>query len=67
LYINKTSYQINNINIETEILIFSELEEKLLNLPTSLKELWIKSKILNKREIIDMDHKLPFGCEVKYY
>jgi Leucine-rich repeat (LRR) protein len=61
LIINDTSYQINNLNAETKILIFSELKNKLLNLPTSLTEIWIK------KGNPDIEHKLPFDCELKYY
>jgi hypothetical protein len=61
LQIDHTSYQINNLNVEAEILIFSELKNKLINLPISLKEIWIK------KENPDTEHKLPFNCELKYY
>jgi hypothetical protein len=44
LQIDHTSYQINNLNVEAEILVFSELKNKLLNLPTSLTEIWIKKR-----------------------
>jgi hypothetical protein len=47
--------------METEILTFSKLENKLENLPTSLREIWIKKG--NPR----VEHKLPFNCELKYY
>jgi Leucine-rich repeat (LRR) protein len=61
LLINHTSYQINNLNMETEILIFSYLNNKLLNLPISLREIWIKKGNPH------IEHKLPFNCELKYY
>jgi hypothetical protein len=44
-----------------EFLIFSWLDEELTNLPTGLKEIWIK------REISRLNHKLPFGCVIKYF
>jgi hypothetical protein len=47
--------------VETQILIFSRLENKLQNLPTCLTEIWIK------KENPDIEHKLPFNCELKYY
>jgi Leucine-rich repeat (LRR) protein len=61
LKIDDTSYQINNLNIEAEILIFSKLEDKLINLPISLREIWIK------QENPHIEHKLPFNCKLKYY
>jgi hypothetical protein len=47
--------------MDSQILIFSKLENKLINLPISLKEIWIKNG--NP----DMEHKLPFNCELKCY
>jgi hypothetical protein len=61
LVIDYTSYQTNNLNVEAEILIFSKLDKKLENLPISLREIWIKNG--NP----DIEHKLPFNCELKYY
>jgi leucine-rich repeat protein SHOC2 len=61
LEINDTSYQINNLNMEAEILIFSELYNKLENLPTSLRELWIRKGNPH------IEQKLPFNCKLKYY
>ena len=60
LNIDETSYEINNLNVETEILIFSNLEIELKNLPIGLKEIWINEEL--KTNI-----KLPFGCELKRY
>jgi hypothetical protein len=61
LSMNHTTYQINNLNMEATILIFSRLEIKLINLPPSLREIWIK------KGNPDIEHKLPFNCELKYY
>jgi hypothetical protein len=61
LDIDHTSYQINNLNMESEILIFSHLRNKLENLPTSLREIWIRKGNLH------IGHKLPLNCELKYY
>jgi Leucine-rich repeat (LRR) protein len=61
LIIHDTSYQINNLNMEAEILIFSVLKNKLINLPISFKEIWIK------KGNPDAEHKLPLNCELKYY
>jgi Leucine-rich repeat (LRR) protein len=61
LQIDHSTYQINNLNMDAKILIFSCLENKLTNIPTSLKEIWIKKG--NPR----VEHKLPLNCELKYY
>jgi hypothetical protein len=47
--------------IDNEILIFSELDVELTNLPTNLKEIWIG------KESTKLNHKLPFGCVIKYF
>jgi hypothetical protein len=59
LSIYTDSYEIDNLDLDTEVLIFSELDKELTNLPTGLKELWIKKGKIN--------HKLPFGCVIKYF
>jgi Leucine-rich repeat (LRR) protein len=61
LLMDHTAYQINNLNMEAEILIFSHLEKQLTNLPISLREIWIKQGNPH------IEHKLPFNCELKYY
>ena len=61
LNIDNTSYNINNLNIDNEILIFKELYKNLNNLPINTKEIWLKSHIKN------YDIKLPFDCKIKYY
>ncbi len=59
--ININSYQIDNLNENTQILIFSDLDKPLTNLPTGLKEIWINNTDIN------LNHKLPFDCVIKYY
>ena len=61
LKINDSSYDINNLNIDNEILILSNLIDKLNNFPINTKEIWLKSHIKN------YDIKLPFDCKIKYY
>jgi Leucine-rich repeat (LRR) protein len=61
LIIDETSYEINNLNVETEMLIFLNLNTELTNLPIGLKEIWINE------EMKVTNIKLPFGCEIKYY
>ena len=61
LLIDVSSYNINNLNIDNEILIFSNLKDKINNLPFNIKEIWLKSDIKN------YDIKLPINCKIKYY
>ena len=61
LMIDETSYEINNMEYETEIIVFTNLIEEINNLPMSLKEIWLK-KDININLI-----KIPFGCEIKYF
>ena len=61
LDINNTSYNITNLNIDNEILIFTNLKDKINNLPFNIKEIWLKSDIKN------YDIKLPINCKIKYY
>ena len=61
IVIDETSYDINNINMENEILIFSYLKIKLSNLPINTKEIW-----LNK-EIINYEIKTPFNCVINFF
>ena len=59
--IDETSYDINNLNIDNEMLIFSKLSIKISNLPLNTKEIWLNFDI--KKDLI----KLPFNCMIKYY
>jgi internalin A len=61
LQIYVESYEINNLQANTEFLIVSWLDKELTNLPTGLKEIWIKC------EKKGLNHKLPFGCKIKYF
>ena len=47
LEIDDSSYDIDNLNINNKILIFSNLKDKLNNLPINRKEIWLKSNIKN--------------------
>jgi hypothetical protein len=57
-----SSYEINNLSEDTEFLIFTCLNEELTNLPTGLKEIFIGERNKNEK----LNHKLPFGCVIKY-
>ena len=60
---NDTSYQINNISYDTEILIFRWLNKNLENLPLTLRNLYLYKDIdLTKHTI-----KLPFSCVIERY
>jgi hypothetical protein len=43
--INETSYEINNLDNENEILIFSNLSYEIMNLPINTKEIWLSNDI----------------------
>jgi hypothetical protein len=60
IYINETSYDINNFDLQNEILIFSELNKEITNLPINMKEIWLKKGI-------NVNIKLPFGCIIIFY
>ena len=63
LCLDETSFQINNISFDTEILIFSILNNNLDNLPITLKTLYLHKDIdLTKHTI-----KLPFSCVIERY
>ena len=59
--IDVDSYDINNLNIYNEILIFNQLNGELTNLPTCTKEIWISDSVK------DYNIKLPFGCVIKKF
>ena len=59
--IDETSYDINNINMENEILIFSNLKIKLSNLPINTKEIWLNKQIIN------YEIKTPFNCVINFF
>ena len=60
--IDATSYDINNLDIDCKILLFTSLKRPLENLPSSLTHIWLK-----KQNICDVNIKLPFGCEIVYF
>ena len=61
IYIDETGYEINNLDNENEILIFSDLSYEITNLPINTKEIWLKKKI----EKVNI--KAPFGCILHYF
>lgn len=61
IYVDESSYDMNNINFENETLIFSWLKSPLINLPINTKEIWLK------KEIKHIYIKLPFECVLNYY
>ena len=56
--INETSYKLNDLDIEAEILLFTTLKVPLENLPVNIKEIWLHKNI--KIEKI----KLPFNTKI---
>jgi hypothetical protein len=61
IYIDESSYDINNISFNNEILIFSNLTKEITNLPINIKEIWLKTGIKN------VNIKLPFGYVITFY
>jgi Leucine-rich repeat (LRR) protein len=58
LSLNESSYEINNLDMECEILILRCIKNKITNLPYNLKKIYLKSDI-------DINMlKIPFGCEI---
>ena len=58
LFLNDSSYVINNIDIECKILILTSIKNKITNLPCNLKKIY-----LNPNVDINMI-KIPFGCKI---
>ena len=63
IYLNESSYQINNLDLDCEILLFTKLSSSLVNLPINLKELWLSKFI----DITEIDIKLPFNTKIYQY
>lgn len=63
LIIDKTSYDIDNMDLEAEILILTSLNTEINNLPITLKEIWLKEGFVGDTDLI----KVPFGCEIKFF
>ena len=61
IFVNETSYLIDNLDTDCEILIFNELKSKISNLPINIKEIWL-SKYIKTHDI-----KLPLNCEIKRF
>ena len=59
MVIDKTSYNLDNLDSDCEFLILNYLEVPLRNLPISLKEIWLFCP-----EIDIGQHKIPFGCKL---
>jgi Leucine-rich repeat (LRR) protein len=59
--IDDTSYEINNLSLDCEFLILSELSVPLENLPCTIQTIW-----LNK-SITDYQIKVPFGCKIEFF
>ncbi len=47
--------------MECKLLIFTELNVNITNLPINLKEIWLS------KNIEEYNIKLPLNCEIKYF
>jgi hypothetical protein len=45
IILDESSYQINNLDLECEFLLFNKLEISLGNLPFNLKVIWLENSI----------------------
>jgi len=61
LFIGESSYNIDNLNHDMKIIIFSELNISLKKLPIKLKEIWLNKSIEN------YDIKIPHGCVIRKF
>ncbi len=60
LSMDETSYEIDNMDFDNEIIILINSKIKITNLPIGLKEIWLWYNA-------DINIcKIPFGCKVKY-
>jgi Leucine-rich repeat (LRR) protein len=60
LYLDESSYEINNLDPDCPILILGAILNPITNLPCGLKNIYL-SKSIDISMI-----KLPFGCEINY-
>lgn len=63
--IEDTTYDIDNLDVNCEILVFRFLNCDLTNLPIGLKQIYFKKDLEEK--INNFNIKLPFGCEIIYF
>ena len=61
LVIDETSYEIDNMDLDAEFIVLSNLTKEICNLPITMTEIWLKEGI--DASLI----KIPFGCEIKYF
>jgi Leucine-rich repeat (LRR) protein len=59
IYMDETSYNINNLDLDCKCLIFKYLKNPIDNLPICLEELWLSYPIISINQL-----KIPFGCKV---
>jgi Leucine-rich repeat (LRR) protein len=59
--IDETSYDINNLDNDNEILIFSNLNQEITNLPINTKEIWVN------KDVINVNIKMPFGSVIIFF
>ncbi len=60
--IDESSYEINNLKDDCEILIFSSLNINITNLPMSITKIFLKEGVCES-----LIKKIPFGCEIYYF
>jgi hypothetical protein len=63
IYLDDSSYELKNLNLDCKFLLFNKISTSLNNLPLGLKEIWLKQRI----NIEKIKIELPAGCEIKYF
>lgn len=63
--IDDSADDIDNLDINCEILIFSNLQKDLTNLPVSLKRLYFKKDL--REQFGKYNIKISFGCEIVFF
>ena len=63
--IEDTTYNIDNLDYDCEILVFTYINCDLTNLPIGLKQIYLKKNL--KEEINKIKIKLSFDCEIIFF
>jgi hypothetical protein len=62
-----STYCIDSLDADCEILVLNYLSKKIDNLPYNLKQVWIKQNSTISKDDLKYNLKIPFGCELILY